>query len=55
MMIMMDSAGLGRHPGTLTRPVRDDHGREIGRVVEPRTDRLVGRGAETVLLVRHTM
>jgi hypothetical protein len=55
MMIMMDSASLGRHPGTLTRPVLDDRGRQIGRVVEPRTDRLVGRGAETVLLVRPPM
>jgi len=30
----------------------DRDGRPIGRVVEPTQDRLVGRGAGTVLLVR---
>jgi hypothetical protein len=35
-----------------TQQIRDEQGRPIGAVVEPRTQRLVGRGAETVLLVR---
>ncbi|HEU4700792.1 MAG TPA: hypothetical protein VFS40_16535 [Gemmatimonadales bacterium] len=54
-MMEMAMTSIGRHAPSLTRPVLDDRGRPIGQVVEPRTDRLTGRGAETVLLVRDRM
>jgi hypothetical protein len=41
----------GGKPVTVFR-VFDREGRAIGEVIEPRFEPLVGRGAETVLLVR---
>ena len=41
----------GRKPVTVFR-VFDREGRPIGEVVQPRFEPAVGRGAETVLLVR---
>jgi len=36
------------------RQILDERGRPLGTVVEPRTDRLTGRGAGTILLLRES-
>lgn len=43
---------LASRTGMPVYNVFDQQGRQIGQVVEPRSDRVVGRGEGTVLLLR---